>query len=73
MEEEIFSSHKKELNEIGRLCLICYGLDLTSDKLFTNSTYSNESPNTWVVFHNLFSQAVCQVLQFQLEKKTNAV
>lgn len=52
---EIFGRHRQDLNEVRRLCLICHGLDLTSDKLFSDSTYNNSSESTKVVFQNLVS------------------
>lgn len=61
MEVDIFSTHRQDFNEVRRLCLICHGLDLTSDKLFTNSTYSNQLENTAAVFHNLFSGSLLRL------------
>ncbi len=52
---EIFGKHRQDINEVRRLCLICHGLDLTSDKLFNNSTYKKESNVTKEVFQNLVS------------------
>ena len=53
--QEIFGKHRQDLNEVRRLCLICHGLDLTSDKLFSDSTYNNSSEATKVAFQNLVS------------------
>lgn len=53
--QEIFGRHRQDLNEVRRLCIICHGLDLTSDKLFSDSTYNNSSEATKVVFQNLVS------------------
>lgn len=52
---EILGKHRQDFNEIRRLCLICHGLDLTSDKLFSDSTYNNKLGITNEVYQNLIS------------------
>lgn len=52
---EILGRHRQDLNEIRRLCLICHGLDRTSDTLFSDSTYGVSSEATNAVFQNLVS------------------
>lgn len=53
--EELFGIHKQDFDEVRRLCLICHGLDRTSDVLFSDSNYNCASDNTRLVFHNLTS------------------
>ncbi len=55
---EIFGQHRQDLNEVRRLCLICHGLDLTSDKLFSDSTYDERLDVTRGVFQNLVSSSL---------------
>jgi len=55
---EIFGQHRQDLNEVRRLCLICHGLDLTSDKLFSDSTYNEKLSITRGIFQNLVSSSI---------------
>jgi hypothetical protein len=49
-ENEIFEADQQDFSEIRRLCLICHGLDRTSDSLFENSSYGCKSKETKKVF-----------------------
>ncbi len=53
--KELFGKHRQDFDEVRRLCLICHGLDLTSNVLFSNSTYRLSSESTERVFQNLVS------------------
>jgi hypothetical protein len=52
---EILGAHRQDFAEVRRLCLICHGLDLSSDKLFNDSTYNNKLNATKEVYQNLVS------------------
>jgi len=77
--KEIFGKHRQDLSEVRRLCLLCHGLELTSDKLFNGSTYLNKGSKTKSIFQNLFSNhllslaAAIRVNLYQNEFKASAI
>lgn len=56
--EDILDKHKQDFDEIRRICLQCHGLDLTSNKLFTDSTYTASSGRTKSVLHSMLSSSL---------------
>ena len=76
---EILGKHRQDFNEVRRLCLICHGLDLSSDKLFSNSTYNNKLSLTKEIYNNLLSGSLLNlaaairinIYQGKFAKQTN--
>jgi hypothetical protein len=56
--KDILDKHKQDFNEIRRLCLICHGLDISSNWLFSDSTYKKPSENTKYTIHSLLSSSL---------------
>jgi hypothetical protein len=52
---ELCDKHRQDYSEIRKLCLVCHGLDLTGDKLFSDSTYGNGNELTKDIFNSTLS------------------
>ena len=66
--EEIIDKHKQDFDEIRRHCLICHGLDLTSNDLFSGPNDEKPSDKTRSVLHSMLSSGL---LNLAISIRTN--